>query len=495
MTKKLLALLVMILSYTTSLVAAPYVFDYTPGCQKAYQQYLSLNLPEGNALIRQEMMANPYNLMATYIADYEDCLLLLFNGDRKDYQQRSSHLEERLNLLNKGDEKSPWYRLCKAGVYFHWALVYVRFGENFKATTTFRKSFMLLKENQQLFPSFNQNKIFLGIEEAFVGTIPDDYKWLASIFGMKGSVKKGVNLITSFINTSRKDEPLREEAIIYYCYLKFYLMSQQEEVWKFVNSNQFDTQDNLMRLFVKTNLALNYRKGDVAIQTLRNAQELGEYKRYPIMDYEMGSALHHKLDPEAIGYFNRYLARYKGSNFVKETWQKLGYMYYLQQNLAKANNCKAQILKSGTQQVDADKQAQRFAESGIWPTAALLQARLLIDGGYYNEALQKLQASDFEALSVPDKLEYYFRLARIQDELGNDDQAVKLYQSTINFGRGRREHYAARSALQLAMLYERRGNTTEAMKRYNECLAMKNHDFQSNIDQQAKAGLNRLTQK
>ena len=68
MTKKLLALLVMILSYTTSLVAAPYVFDYTPGCQKAYQQYLSLNLPEGNALIRHEMMANPYNLRATYIA-------------------------------------------------------------------------------------------------------------------------------------------------------------------------------------------------------------------------------------------------------------------------------------------------------------------------------------------------------------------------------------------------------------------------------------------
>ncbi|HTM67052.1 MAG TPA: tetratricopeptide repeat protein, partial [Flavipsychrobacter sp.] len=59
----------------------------------------------------------------------------------------------------------------------------------------------------------------------------------------------------------------------------------------------------------------------------------------------------------------------------------------------------------------------------------------------------------------------------------------------------RQEHYAARSALQMGMLYEKSGNTNEAVKCYNECLSMRNHDFQANIDQQAKAGINRLTAK
>ena len=492
---KLVVLLVALFGSVTSSKAAPYVYDYSTLCHTAYQHYMSLHLAEGNTAIRQEFKANPYNLMATYIADYEDCLLLLFNGDKRDYDQRYGHLEDRLKLLSNGDERSPWYRLCKAGVYFHWALVHVRFGENFKATTTFRKSFLLIKENQKLFPDFEQNKIFLGVEEAVVGTIPDDYKWLASVFGMRGSVKKGVAQITSFINQSAPGTPLRNEAIIYYCYLRFYLLSQQEEVWNFVNSNQFVTRDNLFHTFIKANLALNFRKGDAAIQALQAAQLDEEYKRFPIFDYEMGFALQHKLDPSASEYFNRFLSRYKGRIFVKETWQQKAYAYFLQNDVAKADQARNLILKVGTKQVDADKQAQRFAESNNWPTLPLLEARLLIDGGYYARALKKLQGCDFKSLSITDKLEYYFRLARIQDESGNDDKAISLYQTTIDFGRDRKEHFAARSALQMAMLYEKRGNRSAALSKYAECLSMKNHDFQSNIDQQAKAGVNRLSGK
>jgi predicted negative regulator of RcsB-dependent stress response len=492
---KLVVLLIALIRSITPSNAASYVYDYSALCQAAYQHYMALHLSQGNAAIRQELKSNPYNLMATYIADYEDCLLLLFNGDTRDYDQRYGHLEDRLKLLSKGDERSPWHRLCKAGVYFHWALVHVRFGEHFKATTTFRKSFLLIKENQKLFPNFEQNKIFLGVEEAVVGTIPDDYKWLASVFGMKGSVKKGIAQITSFINKSESGAPLRNEAIIYYCYLKFYLLSQQEEVWNFINSNQFVTRDNLFNTFIKANLALNFRKGDAAIQALQVAQQDEEYKRFPVFDYEMGFALQHKLDPSANEFFNRFLSRYKGRIFVKETWQQMAFAYFLQNDIGKANNARSQILKVGTKQVDADKQAQRFAESGIWPTPSLLEARLLIDGGYYIRALKKLQGYAFNTLSTADKLEYYFRLARIQDELGNDDKALSLYQTTINFGKTRKEHFAARSALQMAMLYEKRGSKTEALTKYNECLSMKNHDFQSNIDQQAKAGVNRLIGK
>jgi len=492
---KLLFLAILSFCFSNTSFGTNFVFNYTPGCHLAYQQYMSLNLDEGNARIRKELINNPYNLMATYLADYSDCLLLLMNGDKRDYKQIAGHLDERMQLIEKGDNKSPWLRLCKAGLYFHWALVSVRFGENFKAATTFRKSFLLLKENNKLFPNFPQNKIFMGVEEAVVGTIPSDYQWLATIFGMKGNVKNGISKINSFLDHADANTPLRNEAVIFNCYLKFYLLSHQQEVWNYINSNAFPTQNNLLHAFVKANLALNYRKGTEAVQVLKNIQSSEDAKQFPILDYEMGSALLNELDDDCTFYFKRFLSRYNGQLFIKDTYQKLAYAAYLKGELGTANGYRKEILSKGTKQVDADKQAQRFAGNKNWPPLSILQARLLTDGGYYHQALQKLKSADMSQFSPWDKLEYYFWLARNYDETNDDNRAVQYYKATIELGKTRQEHYAARSALQMGMLYEKSGKANEAVKCYNECLSMRNHDFQANIDQQAKAGINRLSAK
>lgn len=474
--------------------AANYFYDYNDRCGKAYQEYTALHLEEGSRLIRQELAANPNNLMAVYLADYEDCLWLLINGNKEDYEKRAGHFTDRLEKLSDGDQRSPWYGFCRSGLYFHWAMVNIRFGENLKAAARFRKSFLLVKDNKKRFPSFRQNDIFLGMEEAIVGTIPDDYKWLASIFGMKGDIRKGVGQLAAFVSNSRPGEPLRSEAVIYYCYLRFYLLSQQDEVWNYINSTQFPLQGNLFHHLIKANLALNSRRAEVAIQVLKQAQQESGYSKYPILDYELGSAYLHKLDHRnASVYLNSYLSVYKGGFFVKDALQKLSWSSYLQRDLKGAGYYRKKIARSGTLSTDADKQAQRFSESETWPAASLLQARLLIDGGFYNQALQILQGVNPGSLSsMTDKLEYYFRLGRSYDELHQEPKAVEFYQYTINKGRDRKEHFAARSALQMGMLYEKKGRKDEAVKWYKDCLSMKGHDFQANIDQQAKAGLSRL---
>lgn len=494
---KIKYLLVVVLCLSAAEIrAAEYVFQYNSRCRDAYHQYLSLRLEEGNSTIRREMMSNPYNLMATYISDYEDCLLLLFNGSEKDYKQRKGHFEERLDLIENGDEDDPWYRLCKAGLYLHWSLVYIRFGENFKAATNFRKSYLLIKENRDLFPDFSLNNVFLGMEEAVAGTIPDDYKWLASIFGMKGNVRKGIGKVAAFVKNTKPGDPLREEALIYYCYLKFYLLSQQEEVWNFVNTNQFQQEHNYLSTFILANLGINYRKGETALKALREVESEPVFSQFPIFGYELASALLLKLDPDAVNYFNHFLKSYSGRFFIKDTWQQMAISYYIHGDVSRAGYCRGQIARQGTTNTDADKQAKRFGEGNIWPAVAILQARLLIDGGYYTLALAKLQGCDINNLSSPvDKLEYYFRMGRVYDELKNEGKAIQFYQTTINMGRNRKEHFAARSALQMGWIYERSGRIQEAISRFRECLSMKGHDFQANIDQQAKAGLSRLTQK
>ncbi len=454
---------------------------------------MALHIPEGNVALKQALMADPYNLLATYIGDYDDCLTLLINADRSVFDKCKGHMDYRLSLLNNGSEASPWYRLCKAGIYLHWALVNVRFGEHFKAATLFRKSYLLLKENEEKFPHFDYNKVFLGLEETVVGTIPDNYKWVASVLGLHGSVRKGIEDISSFLNAHHTNDPLYTEAVVYQAYLKFYLQSKQKEVWDFLSSNEYVTADNLLYTFVKANIAVNYRKADVAIQTMRQEDINKDYLRYPVFDYEMGNALLSRLDPVAISYFQRYLKNNRSRIYIKDTWQKMAYVYYLQGNTREAEYCRTQINTQGSTQVDADKQAQRFYEKQEWPPTGLLKAHLLIDGGYHKQALEALSIIKETSLSkLSDKLEYNFRMARAYDEGGDVTKALAYYQRTINMGKNEAEYYAARSALQIGFIYEHSGNTKEALARYRECLSMRGHDFQSSLDQQAKAGVNRL---
>ena len=75
--------------------ASGYTFDYNNNCIKAYQCYMSLHMQEGDAALYKELKANPYNLMATYLSDYHDCIVLLMNADKADYDQRRSHYDER----------------------------------------------------------------------------------------------------------------------------------------------------------------------------------------------------------------------------------------------------------------------------------------------------------------------------------------------------------------------------------------------------------------
>jgi len=485
---------VLIITGLSHSAIAKYIYDYNGNCKDAYIAYANLDLEAGTNAIRQEIVRNPYNLMATYVADYDDCLLLLLNGDKRDLEQRKSHQQERLDILERGDENSPWQRLCRAGVYMHWAFIYMRFEENMKAASAFRKSFLLLKENKRLYPSFEYNDVLYGLEETLIGTIPDDYKWIASVFGLKGSVKEGVARVEKFVNTHNDSDPFYNEALIYYLYLKFYLLSKQEDVWNFINIGRFPVKDRLLNTFVKSNIALNYRQANVAIKTLQLAAADKNYSRFPIFDYQMGSALYYKLDPSCETSLKSFIKRYNGKMFVKDAWHRLAISHYLHNDPRQADYCRRLIPKQGNTLADIDKRAQRFAKESSWPNKTLLQARLLIDGGFYDDAYARIGNTNESTYQDPaDKVEYYFRMGRIYDEMGNDAKALQLYRTAILRGKNRTEYFAARSALQMAFIYEKAGKREEALASFKECLAMRNHDFQNSIDQQAKAGVNRLS--
>jgi tetratricopeptide (TPR) repeat protein len=126
----------------------------------------------------------------------------------------------------------------------------------------------------------------------------------------------------------------------------------------------------------------------------------------------------------------------------------------------------------------------------------LLKARLLNDGGNNQQALKVLLAKDPKSLgSEAEKIEYYYRFARVYDDLAMDDKALEYYDYTLKIGANSTEYFAARAALQAGYIYEKRNNKSMALSYFNKVLDLDDHDYKNSLDQRAKSSINRINGK
>ncbi|OYU55937.1 MAG: hypothetical protein CFE25_01430 [Chitinophagaceae bacterium BSSC1] len=470
------------------------VYDFNSTCQQAFQEITKLKLARGIALVEKAKQQNPDNLIPLLLDDYIDFFILFFNEDPTEYKNRYPHFTERLALLEDGPKNSPFYNFCLSTVRIHKAAVAVKFGQTWSAGWDFRKAYLLLKENQKKHPTFLPNQLMSGALIAAIGTIPSSYKWIVSLFGMKGSISEGMNLVRNFtFSNDPWAKIFANESAFVYGYLMFYIENKKDEALAFVQQRKLDLVHNHLHCFMAANLAINNKQSALAGNWILNRDKSPEYLVTPIWDFEMGFVkLYHVELAESIKYLEQYQKDFKGRFYVKDAYNKLSWAYYLQGNQAAATAARNKILKYGALDTDADKKAQKDAKTNFWPNPILLKARLLSDGGFHKEALGILYGKSIEQFTTEeDRLEFTYRVARIYDDLGRKDDAIKYYQTAIVLGEHRKEYYAARAALQIAQIYEERGQKALAITYYQKCLGMDDHEYKDSIDQRAKSGISR----
>lgn len=469
------------------------VFDWNANLIKAYHDVISLKLAKAQAAINLEKQKNPSNLVPAFIENYIDFFVLFLNENPKEREQRVSNWQQRLDLMDTAPESSPFKLFSKSIINLQWAVVEVKFGNRWAAGWAFRDAFRLAKENQQKFPSFTPNLMITGPMQMVASTIPKNYRWLSNLLGIKGTMEQGSSNLSRFMNSRDSWASLfMEEGIFYQCYMQFYLLNEADEALQFINARKLDVENNHLFTYMAANLYLNNKQSAKCKDVVLNRNTSGEYYSTGIWDFELGFAKLYHLDADAGFYFERFLANFKGNFYVKDVWSKLAMHYLLQGNIPQYNRCIANVISKGNTGNDADKRALKEAKSGKMPNILLLKARLLSDGGYAREALSVLVGkSSVDFAKDDEKLEFMYRVGRINDDLDRHDDALKAYQSTINFGRNRTEYFAARAALQSGLIYEKLGNTAKAISYYQQCIDMDDHDFKDSLDQKAKAGLQR----
>lgn len=493
--------LVVVLLLQVIFLRSQHSYDFNDECKEAYAHIISLRFDKGKKIIASEKVKDPENNIP-YLLDNYIYFLTLFIGEEesvfKELEPKKGFIIDR---LKDGDEESPYYRYCLAQVYLQWAVARTKFGEYVSATFEINKAYRLLEKNKTEFPDFIPHNINLGLLHTMIGTIPDNYNWVKKIVGIEGTIDQGLDEILKVLNVALNDSSYshyKAECLFYLSFIQINLMTDQQKTFEYLDIIESDTEnlENPLAVYSLSRIYMSNAMNDKAIDLLTHRPKGKEYFDFYYLDYLAGIAKLHRLDKDADDYFLKYLKHFKGNNYIKDAYQKIGWHYFVHGYTRKYKDYMQKVLDYGNTDVDADKQAEREAKKGELPNYNLLRARLLFDGGYYPEALTEITVGKINHLrNGRDSLEYFYRIGRIYHEWGKIDVSISYYEKTIQHGANSEYYFAANSALKLGNIYEDKGDLKKAEYFYERAQSMENKEYRNSINQKAKAGINRVETK
>ena len=494
-------ILLLLLLSSCTLVAPSYAigyFDFSDQARHAYHLATELRLLEAKEEVARLKVKEPNNLIALHIENYIDFFTIFINEDYKEFQKLEAAKEHRLAQIKKGDKSSPYYLFSQAEIKLQWALVRLKFEEYFTALFEIKSAYKLLEKNQRLFPDFVANKKSLAIMHAMIGTVPDSYRWgIKLLSGMDGTIAQGQGELEEVIAYSQlHDFIFEQEAVVLYAFLMLHLNNKDGDAWQIIQNSNIDHRQSPLAAFALANLAMRTGKNDLAISILQQKPHGKQYHPFLYLDYMLGVAKLRKLDIDAEMPLLLFAQHFKGQNYIKEAYQKLAWLQLIQGNPEGYHRYMLDCLRYGHAFVESDKNALKEAKENLLPEGSLLKARLLFDGGYYQEAydlLSQKSASDFN--HKKHQIEWQYRMGRICHQLALHNEAIRFYLDTIQKGRQLSYYFACNAALQLGKLYESIEDFEKAKYYFKECLNIYPHEYRNGLHQQAKSGLNRLKKK
>lgn len=489
--KYLIILLVSLFSFLSDTIGQR-EYDFSLACQQAYKDILHLKIQSGREQIARIKKQEPNNLIPYLLESYANFFELFFNENPTQYAAQLKKWDQLISLAKNGNTSSAFYHYAISMMYLHKAIIEIKFGDTWSAGWNFRRAYGYIRDNKSLHPGFTPNLLLHGSLETVAGTIPSGYRFFANLLGMKGSIQNGMKSIQQFLQTDNAyGKLMKEEAQFMYCYLSFYFENKKTEVIQYIQQQKLDVVNNHLFCFMLANLYQNSQQSSKVRTTIQKRNPSNAYLNTPVWSLLEGYAALNELDlDDAIASLTDFQNRFQGNTYLKESYWKLSWAYYLKKNLPAAEQARKMALQKGKTFTDADKKALKDAESGVWPNPILLQARVLNDGGFHQRALEKLQQMPRQS-SPAWELEYQYRLGRIWDDMGKDSMALVHYNQTIQLGRYRKEYFAARAALQIGQLYEQKGQFKKALTYYELCLDMDHTEYKNSLDQRAKSGIAR----
>ncbi len=488
--------LLLVILISLSQLKAKANFSYDTNCIDAYKAILSLRLNDARQLIQKEKQQNPQNGITVLLDNYVDYFGLLASENKNEYEKLKDHQSNRISALEDNDSNSPFYLFSQAEVYLQWSFLKAKFGEYVSSAFDAKKAIGLLKDNAEKYPDFLPDQKSMALVNVIFGSIPANLKGVTRFLGMSGNVQAGLKQLEELrIELPKSNYSFyNDEVIFYLCNINIDVLHNNAAYPKLIGYLSGMESTSLLKSFLQGHIASKTAHNDDAITYLEASPGSSQYISLPEIDYILGVAKLNRMDSDAPVFLDKFIKDYKGTSYIKDAYIKLAYFYLLQNDGEKYDYYVKLAKNRGYAINEKDKQALREAND-VKPNLDLLRTRFYFDGGYYNQALTQLLNKDVNSFKLlRDKIEYYYRLGRIYEKTDKLNEALSSYQWAVNLGKTTSYYYSANAALNIGRIFEEKRNYKKAADYFNQALDMKNHEYQNDIDNDAKAGLKRLNE-
>ena len=472
-------------------------FDMNSNMRQAYSHIMTLDFELAQKILTQEKISNNRNGIIFLNENYIDFLTILIGEDVNHYNHSKSNKNKRLNALKKLNPNSPYYLYSQAEIYIQWAFARIKFKEYLLASYELQKAYKLLKRNNQLYPDFILNKKSLGLLHVLIGSIPETYDWILNIVGVEGGVNMGFSELYGVLTYSENTDEYEiyiSEVLFLLSFLEMNMKNDKEAFRLLLNKIENCCLNNNLLVFCAARLSNKIGDNDKTIQILENRNFSKTQYHFYYLDYLYAMSKLYSLEyNDAKDYFLRFIALFKGTNYIKSAYHKLSLIAFLQNDLDTKDYYQELSLINGEHLIDEDKQAEEDVKNNTPLNIQLLKSRLLFDGGYYSLALRHLKEITFSNIESNKDfcLEYYYRIARINQKL-KDTNVIEYFSKVLMFENLSNLYYHPMSTLQIGIEYEKRGENDKAVIFYKKTLNYSSFNYENGIKKSAKSGIDRI---
>jgi len=372
----------------------------------------------------------------------------------------ATHFIEQYEAFEELNEEASSYQLMLINLSIQKSLLLFMQGQMLEGAHVFYKAHRIFIQLDK--GSFGLEYLKLqAIFDIFLDQVPQQHKAFTSFFGLKGNAKRGFTTLDQYLKEVYGQQGVYQEAIILYgyCLLKF-AQPSHDEIYDYISLT--GRQNAPILVFISSALALKHRMGEEAMTI--SSSWIDEYnKKFPLIFYIKGRALLNAMDERALDAFSKFHQYYKGNSFKTDALMREAWWYHITGAFEQRNDNMKQVDMQTVLPTSNDKQAKAEILNLREEPAELLKARLLFDGGYYGEAKKVLEHMDKLVLTDYILAEYYYRYARVNQELNAYNKALFFYEKVIGLCVDDERYIGPYSALESAHICVKLHRSAQAL--------------------------------
>lgn len=424
-------------------------------CLDAWEKMMELEVVSAKKIIQKEIRENPTNYYTYYLDQTNEFIELLSNPSEEAYSRFLINYQDRRDIMDDKETTSPYYMACESDMMLQTSIVNTLYGDKLSGVRRGYKAYRLTYDNLDDYPDFLMSKKNDGFFNVSLSNLPPFVRWAASFFGVKGDQTVGFGLLFNYFLAEKDTRGLNAAAVLYLVNA-FKINREPGLAFKFIQSLDSSIRDYRLVRYFYGNTAYRSGHNEAAYRIFREFDPEKVEMPFPAYDYMMARILMRKLDPGAIKYLEDYLQVTGNDNYLKEINYYIALYWLINGDQKKFEHYRKITCSVGREVQERDREAMYECSLDYTPDAELVKARLLTDGGYYDEAysiLDKHKPTMNDA--VARQLEYALLMGRYSDHKKMKKTAITYYKKVIRLGKDEDYYFASDAALRLGFIYQK----------------------------------------